>query len=513
MLTVRRKPPRISPTRPLLALLALVLAMFTLPALPAAAEPAPAAAVDWLSVDGNQIRDAAGRPVTLRGVSLSGPRHRAECTDCTPRSTAELIDQAVDETAGWNSRVLRLPVTEWAPNDSLTLAENIERHVDPYVQQAVDLGVYIIVDFHRVQNFGTENGGVPGEIVQEFWEYVAPRYADIPNVIYEVYNEPINPASWPQWKSYIQPVVDGIRAVAPNNLLLMGGPNWSTMVNQAAADPIDDANTAYVYHLYPNQGAATAANLDQRFGNAAQQIPVILTEFGWNPAGPYSDPTVTQGTTGCWGSPLRDYLDARPHISWTAWTFDNYWKPQMFDEDWNLLGGEHQGQFVQDWLADLADHNQAGRDNAPGADDALGSDPGPEGVIVDNGGAGYTDTGDWPRSTSTAGFYGTDYAHSGSANASPAKTAVFQPTLPATGTYNVYLRWTPNANRATAAPVTIHDGSGGSAGVTVDQRTNGCQWNLLGTYELTAGSNARLELSAASAGYTIADAALFEPVG
>ena len=69
---------------------------------------------------------------------------------------------------------------------------------EPIFQQAVDLGVYIIVDFHRVQNFGATDGGVPREIVQEYWDYVAPRYADIPNVIYEVYNEPINPASWPQ---------------------------------------------------------------------------------------------------------------------------------------------------------------------------------------------------------------------------------------------------------------------------------------------------------------------------
>ncbi|MDT0444197.1 hypothetical protein [Streptomyces johnsoniae] len=55
--------------------------------------------------------------------------------------------------------------------------------------------------------------------------------------------------------------------------------------------------------------------------------------------------------------------DARPHISWTAWAFDNYWKPQMYDHDWNLLGGEHQGRFVKQWLDDLY---QAGVTRLPG---------------------------------------------------------------------------------------------------------------------------------------------------
>jgi hypothetical protein len=224
-----------------------------------------------------------------------------------------------------------------------------EQYIDPYVQKAVDLGVYLIVDLHYVRDYGGTNG-VPQADVLKFWQFAAPRYGDVPNVVFEVFNEPINPASWSSWKAYIQPVVDAVRVSAPETLLLMGSPQWSTMLNGAVTDPIDDANTAYVYHLYPNQGPATAANLDPKFGDASQQIPVILTEFGWNPPGPYSDP-VTQGLTSSWGIPLRQYLDARPWISWTAWIFDNFWKPQMFDSQWHLLDGEHQGAFVKSWLA------------------------------------------------------------------------------------------------------------------------------------------------------------------
>ncbi|WP_432743536.1 cellulase family glycosylhydrolase [Streptomyces sp. JH002] len=497
-----------------LTALAIPLTLLAGPASAARAEdptPRPAAdAIQWLSVDGNQIRDEDGRPVTLRGVSVLAPRHNAECADCNPKPISELIDMSVDAAGGgWHSKVLRLPVTEWAPNDSLPLAENFARHVDPYVQQAIDLGIYVIVDFHRVQNYGDGNGGVPQSIVKEFWDYVAPRYAGVPNVIFEVYNEPLAPTNWATWKSYITPVVDSIRQVAPDNLILMGSPNWSTMVNEAAADPIDDANTAYVYHLYPNQGPSSVANLDQKFGNASRSIPVILTEFGWNPAGEFTDPAVTQGTTKCWGNGLRNYLDERPWISWTAWVFDNYWKPQMFDKNWNLLGGDHQGQFVKDWLGQLKDHNQPGTDNPPGAGDDLGVPPSRTGIVVDNTSPGYSDSGDWTTADTAHGFHGIDYKHDGSGTAS-AKTATFTPDLPASGRYNVYLWWSPNSNRTAAAPVSITH-AGGTAALTVDQRTGGCDWGLLGTYDFTAGAGQKLTLSADSPGYTIADAVLFEP--
>ena len=504
--------PRLPRFLRLLTALLLPFAFLTLPASAAGAEEDPSAqAVQWLSVDGNQITDEAGRPVTLRGLSVLAPRHNSECAECDPRPIADMIDLSVNAEQGWHNKVLRLPVTEWAPNDSLTLEENFAQNIDPYVQQAIELGIYVIVDFHRVQNYGDDvEGGTPQSVVREFWEYVAPRYADVPNVIFEVYNEPLTPADWATWKSYITPVVDAIRGVAPNNLILMGSPNWSTMVNEAAADPIADANTAYVYHLYPNQGPSSAANLDARFGNAAETIPVVLTEFGWNPVGDFSD-AVTAGTTKCWGVGLRNYLDERPWISWNAWVFDNYWKPQMFDHDWNLLGGEHQGQFVQNWLSQLTDHNQPGVDNPPGAGDDLGVPESHSGTVVENGSAGYTDTGDWVTGDTAHGFHGTDYRHDGGPEAAPERSATFTPELPASGRYNVYLWWAPDPNRAAAAPVTIsHDG--GTAELTVDQRAGGCDWGLLGTYDFTAGADQSVRISGASAGYTVADAVLFEPV-
>lgn len=304
------------------------------------------AQVPWLYVDGNRIKDSSGNNITLRGVSILAPEHNNECTTCNTKPISEMLEWQADAGRGWQSRIVRLQVTCAKVSDPVQSFTDI---IDPYVQQAIAKGLYIIVDLHFVSNYGA--GGIPQVFVMNFWKYVAPRYANVPNVLFEVYNEPINPDVWTTWKSYIQPVIDTIRAVAPRNIILVGGPQWSTRVNSAAANPMVGANLVYVYHIYPNQGAATTANLNSKFGTAAQTIPVMVTEFGWNDNSNYSD-GVTHGTTTAWGTPFRTYMDAHPEIGWTGYIFDNYWKPQYFDWSWNLMNGENQGQFMQQWFAD-----------------------------------------------------------------------------------------------------------------------------------------------------------------
>ena len=329
------------------ATLAAAAALALTAAVPADAGPGGTAAdaLAPLVVDGNRVT-TGGETFTFQGVSVMAPEQNDVCPECSPRPTSEMIDLA----AQWGANVVRLPVTE--VYGSTDLAAYDASYIEPYVQQAVDLGIYLIIDLHYVRDYGDGEGAIPASVVQRFWDYIAPRYGDISNVVFEVFNEPLNPASWATWKSYIQPVVDSLRESAPDTLILMGSPSWSTMPGGAVGDPVADHNTAYVYHLYPNQGAPTTSLLDSKFGTAAQSIPVVVSEFGWNPPGPYSD-SVTAGTTSTWGVPFRDYLDARPHIGWQAWILDNFWKPQMFDEDWNLLGGEHQGAFIRDWLGGL----------------------------------------------------------------------------------------------------------------------------------------------------------------
>lgn len=103
-----------------------------------APEPARAAARAALQVDGNRIVDADGQDVALRGVSVLAPEQNDLCEYCNARPTSELIDVVVD----WNSRVVRLPVTEIGATTDLAAYD--AQYIAPYVAQAVERGIYII---------------------------------------------------------------------------------------------------------------------------------------------------------------------------------------------------------------------------------------------------------------------------------------------------------------------------------------------------------------------------------
>ena len=88
-----------------------------------------------------------------------------------------------------------------------------------------------------------------------------------------------------------------------------------------------------------------------------------------------------------------------------------------------------------------------------------------KGIVVDDTQAELN--GKWTLSVLQRGVH-QGYHHDNDARSGEA-SAVFTATLPAPGEYEVQIAWSPNANRATKAPVRIkHDG--GTAKTTVNQR-------------------------------------------
>ncbi len=130
-------------------------------------------------------------------------------------------------------------------------------------------------------------------------------------------------------------------------------------------------------------------------------------------------------------------------------------------------------------------------------------------VIVDNASTGFSASTNWWASTSTAGWYGTNY-HT-RATAAVSDSAKFTVTLPSDGTYKVYAWWTSGTNRAAAAPFVITH-TGGNTTVKKNQQTNGGSWQLLGTWNFYQGTAIRVQLSCwTTAGYyVVADAVKFE---
>jgi len=125
---------------------------------------------------------------------------------------------------------------------------------------------------------------------------------------------------------------------------------------------------------------------------------------------------------------------------------------------------------------------------------------------------GINHTGAWVSSTGVAGFYGIDYLYVGGGSGA---TVTFAPTIPVSGAYSVYARWTVSSNRATNAPIDVNY-NGGMQTLTEDQTVanptpiGGYAWTLLGTFPFVAGTGGSAVVRNDGAnGNVIADAVMF----
>ena len=107
----------------------------------------------------------------------------------------------------------------------------------------------------------------------------------------------------------------------------------------------------------------------------------------------------------------------------------------------------------------------------------------PSEIIVDNPAAAFVGT--WSTSTSTAGYYGSNYQYNSAGTGT--HTAQWSFTIPSAGSWQVYARWTGGSNRATNAPYTVNH-AGGSTTVIKNQEVNGGSWQLLGTFPFNAAA-------------------------
>ena len=127
-------------------------------------------------------------------------------------------------------------------------------------------------------------------------------------------------------------------------------------------------------------------------------------------------------------------------------------------------------------------------------------------MIIDNGDTGTSKSGTWAVSGGVPPW-GIDSLW---ARNTASYTWRFTPEL--SGVYNVYMWWTEFTSRGTALPVSIQHFSG-TAQTTVNQQTNGGDWNLLGTFYMQADSPYNVTLNASGSSPTAcADAVRFVKV-
>ena len=193
-----------------------------------------------LAVKGNQIVDKTGQPVAFSGPSFFWSNTGMQQEKYYNAAMVRYYSQQ------WNATVVRAALGVDAKGGYLSDPQGNERRVFAVVDAAIAEGLYVIVDWH---SHHAEDH--PNEAIR-FFQGVATKYGKLPNVIYEIYNEPLRDAGWTSVvKPYAEKIVAAIRAIDPDNLIVVGTPSWSQDVDMAAADPLTkSSNIAYSLHFY-----------------------------------------------------------------------------------------------------------------------------------------------------------------------------------------------------------------------------------------------------------------------
>lgn len=247
-----------------------------------------------LRVSGTTLVDAKSDTISLHGVSLGWhnwwPRFYDSAT----------VTWLKDD---WKIKVVRAAIGVEPDGAYLQNPEVAMQKLYEVIDAAIANGVYVIVDWHAHHIHTSE--------AKLFFQTVARKYHAHPNIIYEIYNEPMN-TSWEEIKKYAEEIIPAIRAIDPDNIILVGCPNWDQDIHLVADDPLVGFNNLmYTVHFYA--GTHKQFLRDRADYALSKSIPIFISECaGMNADG---DGDIDLEEWQLW----KEWAQ-KNKISWIAWS-------------------------------------------------------------------------------------------------------------------------------------------------------------------------------------------------
>ena len=220
-----------------------------------------------LSVNGIQLCSSDSKPIQLCGMSSHGLHWYGKYAN------KDVLKWLRDD---WNADLWRAAMYVGG-NGGYVQNKGMAFKVIESIEAAKELGLYVIVDWHVLNDCDPM---LYVKQAEDFFEQIASTYADCPNIIYEICNEPNGDNV--TWKGNIKPYAERIIPIIRkhcDNIIVVGTPVWSSDLTSVANSPIEGyKNIMYTLHFY-------AGSHGQESRNVAQQaldkgLPIFVTEWG-----------------------------------------------------------------------------------------------------------------------------------------------------------------------------------------------------------------------------------------
>ena len=253
-----------------------------------------------LRVSGTSLVNQYGERIQLKGISSHGLQWYGDYIN--QNNIRVLRDE-------WNSNVFRVAMytAEGGYIQNRSLRDKLIQKVD----LLISMDMYVIIDWHVLND---RNPMTYVNESKEFFDYVSKRYANVPNVIFEICNEP----NGFNWNSYIKPYADQvipvIRKNSKNSIIIVGTNTWSQDILEPVNNRINDSNVMYAVHFYAGTHTQWLRDRVQQALNSG--IPVFVSEWGTSAA---------DGNGGVFLDESQKWVDfmKRNNLSWCNWSLSD----------------------------------------------------------------------------------------------------------------------------------------------------------------------------------------------
>jgi endoglucanase len=306
-------------------------------------------AAPQLHVSGNKLVNASGTQVVLHGVNRSGTEYA--CVQGNGIFDGPNDQASITAIKSWGPvNAVRVPLNEACWNaesyvNSAYAGTNYINAIKSYVSLLNTNGIVAILDLHWTD--GTYTGPSAGcssaqatcqkpmpDAAQAipFWTSVANTFKGNDAVIFDLFNEPYasratgnTTTGWQCWEnggtcsgiSYqvagMQQMVNAVRGTGANNVLMLGGEEYSNdLTSWLQYEPTDpDHNLVASWHSYNFNTCSSQSCWTSQIAPVIASVPVVAGEIGENDC------------AGSYINPLTTWLESQ-NTSFLAWTWDDW---------------------------------------------------------------------------------------------------------------------------------------------------------------------------------------------